>query len=241
MNARMLRIALAALALSVPPARAQDANAPARSASEQDYYRIVTLPIPEHVALEVGGLAFRPDGTLAVATRHGEVWIVHNPYMQDGRLPEYTLFAEGLHEPLGLAYRDDALYTNQRGELTRLVDTDGDDVADRYDAIVSWPLDGNYHEYSYGPLFREDGSMLVTLNLGWIGRGASLSKWRGWLLEVSPDGKVTPIATGLRSPAGFTMNAEGDIFYAENQGDWVGSGRVTHLERGDFAGNPAGL
>ncbi|MDH5605195.1 MAG: plastocyanin/azurin family copper-binding protein, partial [Cyclobacteriaceae bacterium] len=47
--------------------------------------------------------------------------------------------------------------------------------------------------------------------------------------------------TGMRSPAGIGLNAEGDIFYTENQGDWVGSGRMTHVEVGDFVGNPAGL
>jgi uncharacterized cupredoxin-like copper-binding protein len=53
---------------------------------------------------------------------------------------------------------------------------------------------------------------------------------------------MSPWATGLRSPAGIgIMQSTGDIFYAENQGDWVGSGRITHLERGDFAGNPDGL
>ena len=52
---------------------------------------------------------------------------------------------------------------------------------------------------------------------------------------------MTPIATGLRSPAGFGFNEDEDIFYTENQGDWVGSGRMTHLEVGDFSGNPAGL
>jgi hypothetical protein len=52
---------------------------------------------------------------------------------------------------------------------------------------------------------------------------------------------MTPWATGLRSPAGFGVLRDGSIFYGENQGDWVGSGRVTHLERGDFAGNPIGL
>ena len=31
------------------------------------------------------------------------------------------------------------------------------------------------------------------------------------------------------------------MFYTENQGDWVGSGRMTHLEKGDFAGNAEGL
>ena len=45
----------------------------------------------------------------------------------------------------------------------------------------------------------------------------------------------------MRSPAGFGPNAKGDIFYTENQGDWVGSGRMTHLELGDFAGHPEGL
>ena len=54
-------------------------------------------------------------------------------------------------------------------------------------------------------------------------------------------GEMTPIATGLRSPAGFGYNAAGDLFYTENQGDWVGSGRMTQLEKGDFAGNPEGL
>lgn len=52
---------------------------------------------------------------------------------------------------------------------------------------------------------------------------------------------MTPVAAGLRSPAGYGFNPEGDIFYTENQGDWVGSGRITHLEKGDFAGNAEGL
>lgn len=52
---------------------------------------------------------------------------------------------------------------------------------------------------------------------------------------------MTPLATGMRSPAGFGLNAAGDIFYTENQGDWVGSGRMTHIEKGDFVGHPEGL
>ena len=106
---------------------------------------------------------------------------------------------------------------------------------------MTWPLEGNYHEYSYGPLFLPNGNMLVTLNLGWVGHGASLVPWRGWLLEITPEGEMTPIATGMRSPAGFVLSEEGELFYSENQGDWVGSGRVTHVEPGDFVGNPEGL
>ena len=212
----------------------------ARAQLTADYYRIETVPVPEGIVLEVGGLAFMPGGTLAVATRRGEVWLVDNPAMQGGAA-HFRRFAHGLHEALGLAYHSGALFAVQRGELTRLADLDGDGIADRYTTVYSWPLEGNYHEYSYGPLLRGDGSMVVALNLAWIGFGASLSPWRGWMLSIAPDGTMTPIATGMRSPAGMGTTMDGALFYAENQGDWVGSGYITHVEEGDFVGNPAGL
>jgi azurin/glucose/arabinose dehydrogenase len=212
-----------------------------KPATEDDFYRIVTLPIPEGIKLEVGGLAVMPDGRLGVSTRRGEVWIVSNPYMKNGTQPTYKRFASGLHEPLGLAYIKGNLWATQRGEITILKDTDGNEIADQYEAFYKFPLSGNYHEYSYGPVLLPDNDMIFTLNLGWIGHGSSMSKWRGWMLKITPDGKMTPFATGLRSPAGFNVLKNGDIFYTENQGDWVGSGRMTHLEKGDFAGNPEGL
>jgi azurin/glucose/arabinose dehydrogenase len=208
--------------------------------TEDDYYRIITLPIDENVKLEVGGLATLPDGRLAVSTRRGEVWMISNPYMKGDRKTTYSRFAYGLHETLGLNFRGDHFLLSQRGEVTKLVDTNNDGVADVYDSFAQWPLSGNYHQYSYGPVSLPDGDMIVTLNLDWIGHGASQSKWRGWMLKLDNKGKLTPWATGLRSPAGFGVY-KGDIFYTENQGDWVASGRMTHLEKGDFAGNPGGL
>ncbi len=211
------------------------------SKRENEFYRISDVPIPEDIVLEVGGMAFMPDDQLAVTTRRGEIWLIDNPYLRGSQPPKFKRFATGLHEPLGLAYRNGSLYATQRSELTKITDIDNDGKADRFETIYSWPLSGNYHEYSYGPLFMPNGDMLVTLNLSWIGHGASLAKWRGWLLKITEDGEMTPIATGLRSPAGFGFDSEGEVFYAENQGDWIGSGRITHLEEGDFAGNPAGL
>ncbi len=215
--------------------------AQAQTMTEADYYRIVTLPIPQNISLEVGGLAVLPDGRLAASTRRGEVWLVGNPYMKGSGQPTFKRFAHGLHEPLGLMYRNNYFLLSQRGEITKLTDNNNDDVADSYESFYKWPLSGNYHEYSYGPVQGPNGELYVTLNLGWVGRGASLAKWRGWLLKFNDKAEMTPVATGLRSPAGYLALKRGDVFYAENQGDWVGSGRITHLEKGDFAGNPAGL
>jgi azurin/glucose/arabinose dehydrogenase len=206
--------------------------------SEADYYTLEQVSIPTFIELEVGGMDFLPDDRLAVCTRRGEVWIVSNP----GPDASYSLFARGLHEPLGLTCRGDDIYVAQRGEVTLLRDRNQDGRADHFETVYELPLTGNYHEYHYGPLFMPDGTMMTTLNLGWEGKGVSNSKWRGWMIQYDPDKEeLTPFAVGLRSPAGFGTNAEGDIFVAENQGDWIGSGRITHLERGDFAGHPAGL
>jgi cytochrome c551/c552 len=210
--------------------------------TEQDYYEIKTLPIPKEIYLEVGGLATMPDGRIAVSTRRGEIWIIENPYQKTNHQVHYKRFASGMHEVLGLAYRDGAFYCSQRGELTKITDTDRDGVADLYEPIYQFDISGNYHEYTYGPVFDKNGDMLVTLNLAWVGFGeGKFAKWRGWLVKIHPDGTLEPFAAGLRSPAGYSINDQGDIFYGENQGDWVGSGRVTHLAKGDFAGNPGGL
>ena len=211
---------------------------PTDTLEEAKYYRIVSVPIPEDIMLEVGGLSLTDKGQLGVSTRRGEIWLIDKPYSKN---PTYKRFASGLHEPLGLAYKDNGFFLSQRSELSRIEDSNGDGEADVFKTIYSWPLSGNYHDYSYGPVILPNNDMLVTLNLSWIGYGESLVKWRGWMLKITPDGEMTPIATGLRSPSGFDVNKDGDIFYTENQGDWVGSGRMTHLEVGDFAGNPAGL
>lgn len=211
---------------------------------EDDYYKIITLPVPEDILIEAGGVCTLPNGSLAVSTRRGDVYIIDNPYMENGSNPRYRLFASGLHEILGLAYVDGDLVCAQRGELTRLKDTNGDGYADEYQAVYVLPISGHYHEYSYGPKLDADGNFIVTTNVAfgdqeWW-RGESRVPWRGWTLKITPDGKMEPWATGMRSPAGMGI-IDGEFFYADNQGDWIGSGGIVHVEQGDFTGHPAGL
>ncbi|CAL1518839.1 hypothetical protein MMC2321_02584 [Chitinophaga sp. MM2321] len=213
---------------------------------EEDFYQIQTVLIPEGIQLEVGGMAFLPNDKLAVCTRRGEVWIISNPYMKDGRPSQYQLFAQGLHEPLGVAYYKGDLYVAQRPQLTRLRDKNNDGVADEYKTVYSFEITGNYHEYAYGPVFDKEGNMFVTLNLGWFrdvkgGYMESRVKWRGWMLKISPEGKMTPFAAGLRSPAALTIDKDDHVFYTENQGEWVGSGHMTEVRKGDFLGQPTSL
>ena len=210
------------------------------SAKEEDFFKINKLRAPEGTILEVGGLCTMPDGNLAISTRRGDVFIVENP---TSTKPFFRKFASGLHEALGVAYKNGSLYVAQRGELTRLYDSNMDGKADIYETIYSWPLSGNYHEYSYGPKIAADGSFYVTLNLAfgdaWWS-GSSFVPWRGWALHIFEDGKMEPWATGLRSPCGISM-IDDQLFYTDNQGDWVGSGSIMPIKKGAFLGNPGGL
>ena len=216
----------------------------AQTNPENEYYKIITLPVPENVVLEVGGVVALANGDVVLSTRRGDVWIINNAYMANNTQPYYRKFATGLHEILGLAYKDGALYCAQRGELTKLIDKDGDGRADVYETIASLPISGYYHEYTFGPKVFPDGSMMVTGNVAfgdqeWW-RGESRRPYRGWAIKIDDQGKIEPYATGMRSPCGIGM-IDGTFWYGDNQGDWMGSGFITPVQKGDFFGHPAGL
>ncbi|OYW18328.1 MAG: hypothetical protein B7Z55_10820, partial [Planctomycetales bacterium 12-60-4] len=200
------RASLAAFLLLTTAALAQDQSA---------YYKIETYEAPKGVNFEASGIAVLPDGKLAVGLRKGEVWIAQNPATP--AKPNFKLFATGLHEILGLAWHDGALYATQRSEVTKLRDTDSDGKADEYlSAATGWGVSGAYHEYAYGPVFDKEGNLYTSLNASmgkaWKGAGDAEKHplWRGWVVRTTPQGKLEPWCDGFRSPCGIGQNAEGD-------------------------------
>jgi glucose/arabinose dehydrogenase len=208
--------------------------------TEADYYKILTFEPSPDIVLEAGALEWMPDGKLAVSTRRGEIYMVENPLASDpAKESRFVRYAHGLHEVLGLASRDEWLYVTQRCELSRIKDVNRNGVADRFETVSdAWGINGDYHEYAFGSKFDRDGKLWVALCL--TGSFTSENLFRGWALRVGTDGKVTPTCSGLRSPGGLGMNAEGDMFYTENQGPWNGACALKHLKPGSFQGNPSG-
>ena len=217
-----------------------DLRADDKAPVESDYYKLLNFEPPADISLEVGALEWMPGGKLAVSTRRGEIYLVENPLAADpAKGSKFVRFAHGLHEVLGLAYRDGWLYVTQRGEVSRIKDSDGDGVADRFETVSdAWEINGDYHEYAFGSKFDRDGNLWVALCL--TGSFTSENLFRGWALRVGPDGKTTPTCSGLRSPGGLGMNPAGDMFYTENQGPWNGACALKHLKPGSFQGNPSG-
>lgn len=238
-----LACAIEAHAQTNNPSSAERFAAPNYSLVEREnsFWKRTPLPVPADIVLEVSGIVAVPNRRLLVTTRRGEVWMIEGAY-DENPAPRFTLFASGLHEPLGIiAAPKGGFYVAQRQELTRLLDTDDDGRADVFETVCKLPISGAYHEYAFGPVLAPNGNLRLTLNVAFGGPTQAPAPWRGWVVEITPDGQMTPIAAGLRSPAGFTVTSNGLWLYSDNQGEWAGSGRVTEIQPGDFMGHPAGL
>ena len=206
---------------------------------QEDYYRIAKVPTPKNVVLEVGAFEFMPDGRLAVSSRRGDIYMLDDPLQKDASKITSKLFIDGLHEVLGLSYRDGSLFATQRCEVTKITDEDNDGLADVCETISdAWGINGDYHEYAFGSKFDAEGNIWVTLCL--TGSFESDNKYRGWCLRVAPDGTVTPTCSGIRSPGGMVINVDGEVFYTDNQGPWNGTCGLKWLRKGSFQGHPVG-
>ncbi len=239
-----LAVIVAAFLMSGSSADAQKKKAgePKPTESEDTYYKLQTLPIPEGEVLEGGALEMLPDGKIAFGTRRGEIWIVENGLTDDPKNAKFTRFAHGMHEILGLAYnpKDGWLYVTQRCDVTRIKDSKGKGRADIFEVVTDgWEVNGDYHEYAFGSRFDKQGNIWITLCL--TGSFNSNSKYRGWAGKVTPDGKWVPTTSGVRSPGGVGFNADDEVFYTDNQGPWNGTCGLKHLTVGGFVGHPGGF
>ncbi|MBK1882142.1 DUF1080 domain-containing protein [Luteolibacter pohnpeiensis] len=196
----------------------------------------------------VGGMDFLPDGRLAICTwdNTGSVYFLDG---LDGDSPATVhRFATGLGEPLGLKVIDGVVYVTQKQEVTKLLDTDGDDVADEYLSVAhGWPASFNYHEFSFN-LVQKDGYLWVTTSVPLrTGNTAYLPGSEpafpvphgpGSLLRIDPQNRTWEIvANGLRTPNGMGVGVDGELFCSDNQGEWLPSSRLNHLVPGNYYGH----
>jgi cytochrome c len=198
---------------------------------------------PDDFKPKVAGMDFLPDGRMVVSTwdANGAVYLLEGMQTGDPTKIKVKRIAQGLAEPLGLKVVDGAIYVLQKQELTKLVDTNGDDIIDEYQCFAKgWRASANFHEFAFGLVYK-DGYFYATLATAIMPGGASARPQipdRGKVVRISmKDGSVDFVARGLRTPNGIGIGPDGEIFVADNQGDWLPSSKILHVKPGAFFGS----
>ncbi len=211
-----------------------------KTPTEEDYYKWINIPIPKGIVWKPGGLRNCP-ATKSPSPPGGGIFTSSKGLSPIRRRTSSSRNSPGAcMKCSGLSLEKDGwLYATQRCELSRLKDTNGDDKADIVETVSdAWEINGDYHEYAFGSPFDKNGHAWVVLCL--TGSFNSNSKYRGWCLRIDKDGHAIPTCSGIRSPGGIGMNAEGDMFFTDNQGPWNGTCSLKWLRPGSFQGHPAG-
>ena len=207
---------------------------------------------------KITGMDWLADGRMVVSTwggadqsgssQDGEVHILGNTGGSTGPGSVTTKkIAGSLKEPMGLKVVDGVVYVSEKQRLTRLVDTNGDEVTDQYQTVATWPYGGNFHEFAFGLLYQAPFFYLnlsVSIDYGGNTTNPQPAPNRGTTIRVNKDtGAVSYVAGGLRTPHGIGWGPEDGIFVTDNQGGWLPSSKLLHIKQGRFFNhymNPAG-
>jgi mono/diheme cytochrome c family protein len=176
---------------------------------------------PWHRSVRPGDIQFFRDGTGALVTLDGDVWLVHG--LADGsRTARWTRFASGLHEPLTLAVKDDQIYVFDRNGIWRLRDTNGDGEADVHELFSN--------AFAQTADLREFPSMIRLAPGGEfvIAKGgqeaATFGKHNGSVLRISADGSAaTVLGYGFRQPNIGVNIRTGLVTASDQQGNYIPS------------------
>ncbi|MBI3857897.1 MAG: hypothetical protein HY293_19640 [Planctomycetes bacterium] len=204
---------------------------------EQPGYRAIALPRPKTASGEdlvmPGAIAADPrDGRIFVASmKRGELYVIRDP-----EKPVFEDYTGGLfQEAYSMVAESGALYVLHRRNLTKITDSDGDGKADRFDRVVGLPHGvADTYDYGYGLNRDKTGAWVMTYapyaNHTMAGSGS--------LIRLLEGGGVEEVAYGFRNPLGWVAGPEGDIYYTDNQGEWVATNKLCRIVPGRYYGFP---
>jgi glucose/arabinose dehydrogenase/mono/diheme cytochrome c family protein len=232
------------ISFDLPPARAPAATkGPALAVTpdegqvgplQRPGYRALLYPRPKTSTGEdlvmPSALAVHPrDGTVFVASmKLGDLFVLRDP-QGNGKQARFESYAHGLFQDVfGMLHDGNDLYVLHRRNLSRV-------RADRSDRVAALEhATGNAYDWAYGLVRDRAGNFLFTF----APHATQQLAGSGSLLRLPPGGKAQEVAFGLRNPLGWCLGPEGEVFFTDNQGDWVATNKLCHVVEGRYYGYP---
>jgi glucose/arabinose dehydrogenase len=169
------------------------------------------------------GMTFGRDGTLFVGSREGSVYAVTLPALGTQDAAKVRTIATGLRQPVGVAYRDGALYVSAVSRILRF-----DDIERKLDAppqpvVVTdtYPTDSahGWKFIAFGP----DGKLYVPVGAPCNICEPDPAKY-AIITRINADGSGREIvARGVRNTVGFDWHPQTrELWFTDNGRDMLG-------------------
>lgn len=153
----------------------------------------------------------------------------------DGKADKQIVFADGLHLPLGFEIEADGVYVSQGTNFVRLIDTDGDDKADRREILLSGFDDHDTHHNIHAFCADPSGSIYmgegVFLHTNVETSYGTVRATNGGFYRYNPKRRHLERTAQLSipNPWGIAFDSWGQPFFAETSGPdvrWMLPGTV---------------
>ncbi|MBM3822010.1 MAG: hypothetical protein FJ404_03805 [Verrucomicrobia bacterium] len=194
---------------------------------DRDFLAVDEIPVPFdnpwNALMFLSGIDFTPNGDAYVCSIHGDVWRVRG--LDDSlTLVKWKRFATGLFQPLGLKVVAGHVCVLGKDQITRLVDTNDDGEADRYENVsnvIATSIGG--HDYVTNLETDDEGRFYYV-----DPRGAH---------RVSADGtRDELLATGWRNPNGMGLGPGNILTVTPQQGTWTPASAIFEVTPGGYYG-----
>lgn len=222
-----------------PPRRwPQEVATSLHPSSLQAAYVVDHIDLPEENpwrrAVRPCDIQFFRDGTAALVTIDGDVWLARGAHESAGKI-YWRRFASGLHEPMSLAIRDEELFAFDRNGIWRLRDTNGDGEADVYEMFSNaFAQTADTREFPSQVRLGPGGEFFIAKG----GQQATTQgKHNGSVLKISADGRhATLLGYGFRQPNLAVNPRTGLVTASDQQGQYIPSTPLHIVRDAQFYG-----
>ncbi|CAN0619394.1 GSDH domain-containing protein [Burkholderia multivorans] len=165
-------------------------------------------------------MAWSPRGILYVGSMEGRV---HALVVRDGEVLAHHVIASGLMMPVGVAYRDGALYVSAVSRILRLDRIDSQLAAPPNPVVVTDALPTERHHGWKFIAFGPDGKLYLPTgapcNVCLVDRDRYAI-----IARMNPDGSHREVvARGVRNTVGFAWHPDtGELWFTDNGRDMMG-------------------
>ncbi len=188
---------------------------------------------PSGKALKVTGVqAIGPQGAL-VTTLDSELFQVDWSQAET----QLTLIAKGKEKWMDALGYQGRIFVLAKKRIIELKDGDQDGFFEEHLTLADdWETSSDSYEFLFGGVVVDD-HLYFASSVGMDIRSTHNRQvaLRGSAFKVDlGTGKTTLLAGGLRVPNGMCLNRERQVFFTDNQGEWLPASKIIHLQEGAF-------